>query len=497
MKNNNLIPDTIHRENIESNQDNVKKVILLVEDEAIVAMTESIELKNYGYNVIHVMNGQKAIDVVNNTSNVIDLILMDINLGSKLDGTEIAKIILKDHDIPLLFLSSHTEREIVDKTEDITFYGYVVKDSGIIVLDASIKMAFRLHEAYQDLKNQKINIENQKLNLQIFEKRYRRLFEAAKDGIIILNAESGMIVDVNPFLINMLGYSKEQFLTKHIWDISTRDNTEYSKQMFKELQEKEYVRYEDLPLESSGGMEKHVEFVSNVYLVDGEKVIQCNIRDISNRIKQEQLIHEELEKQEALLKEIQHRTKNSFNMITSLIHIRSGITHSEEAKTVLEDLTLRVKSISDLYSLLYDTNSFYEARVIPYCNKVIDSVLNLSKYIEVNKNIQDITVSSSDAAIIGMILVELISNIIKYAFPDSLTGMVNIELKLKDSNVVLIVEDDGIGLPKDFDINKIESIGLHLVDLMVSQLDGKIQFVPGKGTKIIIEFPFSAPSPRS
>src|SRR4030066_209300 len=243
-----------------------QKTILLVDDEAIVAMDLSMKLKEYGYNVIQALTGQKAIEAVSNNKTVIDLILMDINLGEEIDGTETAKIILKDHDTPILFHSNHTEREVVDRTENITSYGYVVKN-GITVLDASIKMAFRLHDAYVNLKNQKIKIETQKKELQTFEKRYRRLFESAKDGILILNADNGMIVDVNPYLIEMLGYSKEQFLKKNIWDISAFKNIDYSKQLYKELQDKEYVRYDDLPLETFDGNIIHVEFVSNVYLV--------------------------------------------------------------------------------------------------------------------------------------------------------------------------------------------------------------------------------------
>jgi PAS domain S-box-containing protein len=489
MYDNNLMSDLAQIETAKIMDDKEKKVILLVEDEAIVAMTESMELKSYGYDVIHVLNGHKAIEAVNNTTKTIDLILMDINLGNNLDGTEIAKIILKDHDIPLLFLSSYTERAIVNKTENITFYGYVVKDSGIIVLDASIKMAFRLHEANQNLKKQKIQIENKKKDLQVFEKRYRRLFESAKDGIIILNADNGIIVDVNPFLINMLGYSKEEFLTKHIWDIGTKENVIISKQMYKELQEKEYIRFEDLPLEAIDGKLIHVEFVSNVYLVDGDKVIQCNIRDISERIKHEQILNDDMDKKEALIKEMQHRTKNTFNMITSLIHIRSSVTQSEETKNTLEDLTLRVRSISDLYSLLYETQSFYEVELKAYCDKVIESMLKLSKNITLNENLEEMIVSSSNAATIGMILVELLSNTIKYAFPDSQNGIINIELKKINSQVKLTVEDNGIGIRKDFDINKIKSVGLNLVSLMVNQLDGKIQFISENGTKIIIEFP--------
>ncbi|MFZ1280569.1 MAG: response regulator, partial [Ignavibacteriaceae bacterium] len=127
--------------------DDKLKTILLVEDDAMIAVVETLKLKKYGYNIIHAINGQMAIESVNNSSNHIDLILMDINLGERLDGTDIAKVILATKDIPLIFLSSHTEREVVEKTENITFYGYVVKDSGITVLDASIKMAFKLYDA--------------------------------------------------------------------------------------------------------------------------------------------------------------------------------------------------------------------------------------------------------------------------------------------------------------------------------------------------------------
>jgi PAS domain S-box-containing protein len=339
------------------------------------------------------------------------------------------------------------------------------------------------------LKNQKTETDSKKKELQMFEKRYRRLFETAKDGIIILNADNGMIVDVNPFLINMLGYSKEQFLSKHIWDIGTKENVIISKQLYKELQEKEYVRFEDLPLEAKDGKLTHVEFVSNVYLVDNDRVIQCNIRDISERIKNEQILKDDMGKKEALIREIQHRTKNTFNMITSLIHLRSGVVRSEETKIVLNDLTLRVKSISDLYSLLYETQSFYEVELKTYCNKVIDSMLNLSKNITLNRNLQEIIVSSTNAATVGMIIVELLSNTIKYAFPDSQKGVINIELKEINSQIVLTIQDNGIGLRKDFDINKIKSVGLHLVSLMVSQLEGNIKFISENGTKIIVEFP--------
>jgi len=118
----------------------------------------------------------------------------------------------------------------------------------------------------------------------VSELRYRRLFEAARDGILILDAESGQIVDVNPFIEDILGYSHEEFLDKKLWEIGLFKNIAASKESFLELQNKGFVRYENMPLETKDGRRIAVEFVSNVYMVDHMKVIQCNIRDITDRV---------------------------------------------------------------------------------------------------------------------------------------------------------------------------------------------------------------------
>ena len=136
-------------------------------------------------------------------------------------------------------------------------------------------------------------------SLKDSELRYRRLFEAAQDGILILDAETGAITDVNPFLINMLGYSREEFVEKKLWEVGAFKDIEASQDAFEALQKNEYIRYEDLPLKAKDGRLIQVEFVSNVYLVGDEKVIQCNIRDITER-KQAQ---DALLKSEALLRE--------------------------------------------------------------------------------------------------------------------------------------------------------------------------------------------------
>ncbi|MGD9938891.1 MAG: PAS domain S-box protein [Clostridia bacterium] len=128
--------------------DKSRKRLLLVEDEAIIALGEKKQLERYGYAVITATSGQKAVEICKADGDI-DLILMDIDLGRGMDGTEAARLILQDRDIPIVFLSSHTEPDVVSRTEVITSYGYVVKNSSITVLDASIKMGFKLFQANQ------------------------------------------------------------------------------------------------------------------------------------------------------------------------------------------------------------------------------------------------------------------------------------------------------------------------------------------------------------
>ena len=121
------------------------------------------------------------------------------------------------------------------------------------------------------------------ITLKESESRYRRLFETAKDGILILDGDTGRIVDANPFLQDLLGYSEDELIGKALWEIGPVQNIPDSQAAMRQLQANEYIRYEDIPLETKSGEQKHVEFVSNVYLVDGWRVIQCNIRDITER----------------------------------------------------------------------------------------------------------------------------------------------------------------------------------------------------------------------
>ncbi|HMK37831.1 MAG TPA: PAS domain S-box protein, partial [Bacteroidota bacterium] len=174
------------------------KKILLVEDDALVSMNQSLVLKEAGYVVVPALSAEKAIAAVKAESPPIDLILMDIDLGRGMDGAEAAREILKFRDVPVIFLTSHSEREMVSRTGRITNYGYVLKNSGDEVLFASITMAFRLHDAHVALRES--------------EEKYSKAFHVSPDAVNLNRVSDGVYFAVNEGFTRTTGYTPEDVL---------------------------------------------------------------------------------------------------------------------------------------------------------------------------------------------------------------------------------------------------------------------------------------------
>jgi PAS domain S-box-containing protein len=167
-----------------------KKTILLVEDEAIIALAEQEDLEKLEYRVLTAFSGADAIHTYKDNDEI-DLILMDIDLGKGIDGVQTAEIILEHREIPIVFLSSHTEPNIVKKTEKITSYGYILKESRMTVLDASIKMAFKLFEANKKLENEKEHL--------------KTTLDSIGDAVIATDL-SGNVTRMNPVAEKLTGW---------------------------------------------------------------------------------------------------------------------------------------------------------------------------------------------------------------------------------------------------------------------------------------------------
>ena len=182
--------------------------------------------------------------------------------------------------------------------------------------------------------------------LQNSEIRYRRLFESAKDGILILNAASGRIIDVNPFLVELLGYSLEELKGKELWQIGVFKDVVASKAAYDELQQQGYIRYENLPLETRIGRVRQVEVVSNSYLAGETLVVQCNIRDITERKLAERVLKETNHRLEQTLGKLQAKTSDLAAMTQQLWQASKLATMGELAASIAHELNNPLATIS-------------------------------------------------------------------------------------------------------------------------------------------------------
>ncbi|MCF7929064.1 MAG: PAS domain S-box protein [Spirochaetales bacterium] len=275
------------------------KKILLVEDEAILALSEAKLLERHGYEVSTAYTGEKAVAAVESESDI-DLVLMDIDLGKGMDGTEAAQKILETHDLPIAFLSSHTEPEIVERTEGLTSYGYIVKNSGETVLLASIRMAFRLYDAHMELKRQKESlrealIKQEQTEEELIEQnvKFRTLVEQNIDMLFLHDLE-GKILDANKVGEKLTGYSREELLSMSIPDLDPdyferEDGGHFWQQMSFNEPFKFQAR-----LRRKDGSIFIAEIVLSKVVLNGKTVIMTLSRDITDRLEADEALKEKL-----------------------------------------------------------------------------------------------------------------------------------------------------------------------------------------------------------
>ena len=276
--------------------------ILVIDDNQEMNLLTAMVLRGAGYEVLQAHTGAEGIEKVH--AHHPDIVLLNVILPD-ISGVDACRQIKEDQrlkDIIVILTSDDlTSSEYRAKELNMEADGFIVKPISNEQLLARIESTLRIKKTDEALKAS--------------ETRYRRLFETAQDGVLILDADTGQIDDVNPFLKALLGYTHEEFMGKKLWEMVAFKNTEKSKAAFEELQRKGYIRYEDLPLRTKDGREIAVEFVSNVYQVNHHNVIQCNIRDITYR----KLVEEELRKaHEEMERRVKERTAELSEACTKL-----------------------------------------------------------------------------------------------------------------------------------------------------------------------------------
>ena len=306
--------------------------------------------------------------------------------------------------------------------------------------------------------------------LRVSEVRYRRLFEAARDGILILDAVDLKIIDVNPFMTELLGYSHAEFLGKELWEIGLFNDKQASQEAFKELQRTGYLRYEDLPLQATNGKLRDVEFVSNVYEEDSQQVIQCNIRDITDRKRAEkertlllaaaQAAHAEADSantvKDEFLATLSHELRTPLTSILGWSQLlTNGRLDKQQTDRAIETIARNARAQGRLIDELLDISRIVAAKLCldlsavelaPLLQAVVDDVRPAADAKSINLESalnSDMGFILGDPDRLQQIVWNLLTNAIKFT---PAGGDVRVCLERNDSHVLITVNDSGEGI---------------------------------------------------
>ncbi len=496
-----------------SNLSETQKTILLVEDQAFIAMSETRSLQTEGYLVRHAFTGERAIELMDEDAGI-DLVLMDIDLGKGIDGTEAARRILEDHDVPVVFLSAHTESDIVARTEGITNYGYIVKNLGTTVLFAAIKMAFKLHLAHRRLEDS--------------EAHYRSLFDAtstavleedfsaAKDyfnalrarGIVDLRAHFASdpealkkcaalvrIVDFNQEYMSLVGAKTRGEVAATLAPYVSASAAQRIGEEFFALDEGRTPIEIEFRNEFASIPDQHLKV--KLSLVAGHEEdwsrVLVSLADVTQEKRAQESLSESLREKDALMRELSHRVKNNLSIVSSLLNLEAQRGISEEARSPLLEAQSRIQSISNIYDLLSRSKDIEGLDAASYIENLVGIILDIhhvdEERIAIGFELDSFYIDAKRAVSIGLIVNELVTNALKYAFPGEKSGRIGISLHAREEGIVLEVADNGVGLPPLFDRARSDSLGLQLVEMLSSQLGGSLSIASEAGVKARVLVP--------
>jgi PAS domain S-box-containing protein len=330
------------------------------------------------------------------------------------------------------------------------------------------------------------------------EQRFRSAFHQAAVGIAHV-AIDGRWLLVNQRLCDILGYTLEELELLTFQDITHPEDLEADLQYVEHIladriqtysMEKRYFRKDN----SIVWVNVTVSLIRESSTEP--KYFIAVIEDISDRKHSQEQIKASLLEKEVLLKEIYHRVKNNLQVISSLLNLQSGYIKNKDDLVIFQQSQQRIASIALIHEKLYQSQDLARINFREYTQ---DLVVSLLTAYEVNEDAIAVTINIDEDVLLGLdtaipcslIIHELVSNSLKYAFPTGRNGSINIELHLiGDNNFLLKVSDDGVGLPSNFDFKKIASLGLQLVDALTYQLAGTIDIKGENGVEWQLKFPF-------
>jgi len=347
--------------------------------------------------------------------------------------------------------------------------------------------------------------------------KLKAIYNQSSEGITIADVD-GKYVFVNPAFCDMSGYSEKELLKLTVFDMKgeNQDHSSFDKT-------KESPQIMRVVLKKKNGSEYYSEIVGDVIYINNEKLILGTIRDVSDRviaekkvaevndnlellveertialnetvaklnheielrIVAEKKIQDSLSIKETLLREITHRVKNNFQIILSLISLQKSGIDDPKFLDLLGQTSHRIQTMALIHETLYKTNTFDDVVFKSYIKSLLEYIRTISddKNVQILEEVCDNIIPINEATNFGMIIMELITNSLKHAFPNDQKGVILLKMEFVDGEYKLTVNDNGVGVPKDFDFRNTESLGMQVVISLTEQLEGTINLLDNEGT---------------
>lgn len=337
------------------------------------------------------------------------------------------------------------------------------------------------------------------------ETRYKTVINQISEGVTIADMD-GNYISVNASFCKMSGYSEEELLTKTVFDMKAKSQPHTS---FFESKEK----LEGIPirvnLQRKDGTEYLTEIIGDVIVIDNKKLVIGTIRDVTEKVNTEQLVvslnqnlemtvkerteelHRTVELKDLLLKEVTHRVKNNLQVICSILNLQKRNVKSEECNLLIDDTVNRIHAMSLIHETLYKSNEIGKVKFDDYVKSLLRHISGTfdTTEIEIWVDIEDVVLSMDVASCCGMILMELMTNSLKYAFPEAQNKKIDVQMSRNfEGQYVMSVHDNGVGYP-DLNLLESESIGMQLILSLAEQLDGTLNITNEDGAKFELIFP--------
>lgn len=334
------------------------------------------------------------------------------------------------------------------------------------------------------------------------EERFRRVVEYAPGAMVMVDAK-GRVVLANAQSEHLFGYSREELLSLSVEDLVPDrfrpQHPTFRHDFIAHPQPRPMGVGRDLFARRKDGSEFPVEIGLNPIDTDEGLMVLATIVDITERRRTRQRLESALQEKTVLLNEVHHRVKNNLQVISSLLNLQSRHLEDNQARAILNESQNRVRAMALTHQLLYERKDFSHIDLGEYLQRLAQLLVGSYRGNAGRVNLRldappaRIALDFERAIPCGLVVNELAVNALKHGFPEDRSGEVVVQLAQEDETVLLAVEDNGVGLPPDFDLNSVQSLGLQLVPLLVDQLQGELEIRPRAPTRFELRFPLNVP----